>query len=315
MRPSLDFQIQDFKLSQAKNNFLVSGIEIIRRDGCQIAAKLLEKCIKLLFEYRDVDKLKFYLRKQLVKLTTSKINLNEFVIAKEYRGKETYANMKSVAACQIISRTLAKDPLSEPLVGERVPYLIVYGPPGLPLYELVRSPEEFLANDLKLNYEYYVLKQILPPLDRILSLMNINVFTWAANISFKPKIFHKLSHQTAEQSRCKSLAQYFYTNDCVLCGKKCDQDDKLKNLCNKCSQLDQYQVVKLKIKFKRCEQTYDKLMSTCKTCTFNPNYKYNEGKMQFDCCSFDCPNMYMSYMAKTDIDKFDYLRNVIDDLF
>ena len=41
------------------------GIEIIRRDGCPIASKTLEKCIKLLFEFNDVKKIKDYLIKLL----------------------------------------------------------------------------------------------------------------------------------------------------------------------------------------------------------------------------------------------------------
>ena len=34
---------------------------------------------------------------------------------------------------------LAVDPQSEPLAGERVPYVIIYGSPGLPLIRLVKK--------------------------------------------------------------------------------------------------------------------------------------------------------------------------------
>jgi DNA polymerase zeta len=51
------------------------GVEIVRRDGCQIAAKMLEKCVKLLFEFRDVCKVRDYLMKQMFKLVNGKINL------------------------------------------------------------------------------------------------------------------------------------------------------------------------------------------------------------------------------------------------
>lgn len=66
--------------------------------------------------------------------------------------------------------------------------------PGLPLYELVRSPYDFIdqagnANDsLKLNYEYYVMKQIIPPLQRIMCLLGVNVYDWIKPISLKPKV-------------------------------------------------------------------------------------------------------------------------------
>ena len=88
-----------------------------------------------------------------MRLTANKINLKEFIIAKEYRGRDTYDNVKSIAACQIANRALLKDPLAEPLVCERVPYVIACGSPSQPLYELVRSPEDLIHNsDLKLNY-------------------------------------------------------------------------------------------------------------------------------------------------------------------
>lgn len=74
---------------------------------------------------------------------------------------------------------LAYDRRSEPRVGERVPYIIVYGMPGLPLIQLVRRPIEVLQDtNLRLNATYYITKQILPPLARIFSLIGIDVFSW-----------------------------------------------------------------------------------------------------------------------------------------
>lgn len=74
---------------------------------------------------------------------------------------------------------LAYDRRSEPRVGERVPYVIVYGMPGLPLIQLVRRPTEVLQDpSLRLNATYYITKQILPPLARVFSLIGIDVFSW-----------------------------------------------------------------------------------------------------------------------------------------
>ncbi len=150
------------------------GVEIVRRDGCPIASKILERSCKILFEFKDPNKVKDYVIKQCTKLVNGKINIKECVIAKEYRGRDSYSNAKSIASCQIANRATAKDPMAEPLVSERVPYVIIYGSPNRPLFELVRSPVDLIQNqDLKLNYEYYVMKQILPPVDRIMVLLGI----------------------------------------------------------------------------------------------------------------------------------------------
>ena len=71
------------------------------------------------------------------------------------------------------------DPRSEPRIGERVPYIVVYGTPGQPLIQLVRRPEALLGNPgLRLNGVYYITKQLVPALDRCLSLLGVDVMQW-----------------------------------------------------------------------------------------------------------------------------------------
>lgn len=74
-----------------------------------------------------------------------------------------------------------------PNIGERVPYVIVYGEPGKPLIQSVRSPEEVLCEKwntnqgetvLRPNAIYYITKVIVPPLSRCLSLMGVDVISW-----------------------------------------------------------------------------------------------------------------------------------------
>lgn len=300
---------------QAEPTLDVKGIEIIRRDGCQVSSKILERCCKILFEFKDTEKVKDYVQKQIVKIVNGKVNLKEFIIAKEYRGRDTYDNVKSIAACQIANKSLQKDPLSEPLTGERVPYVIAYGMPGLPLYELVRSPYELIDNpDIKLNYEYYVMKQILPPLDRIMCLMNVNVYDWVKSLSFKPKVFQFSSEQNLNQG--VSLAKYIFSTDCVLCGKKREMMGKgasaQRGLCQKCFSLDQSSLAKLMVKFNKSEKRLENILKICQLCTSNKNLNLN---YKHDCNSLDCPNNFLYLNASQDLKKTNYIRNVIDQFF
>lgn len=75
---------------------------------------------------------------------------------------------------------MALDRRSEPRQGERVPYVVVYGSPGLPLIQLVRRPQELLSssNSLRLNASYYITKQLIPPLERAFSLLGVDVREW-----------------------------------------------------------------------------------------------------------------------------------------
>lgn len=71
------------------------------------------------------------------------------------------------------------DRRAEPRRGERVPYLVINGPPGVPLIRLVRSPHEYLADEgLKINSMYYITKVIIPPLNRCLLLIGADVNQW-----------------------------------------------------------------------------------------------------------------------------------------
>lgn len=103
---------------------------------------------------------------------------------------------------------LTYDRRSEPRVGERVPYVIIYGTPGLPLIQLIRRPAEVLQDPtLRLNATYYITKQILPPLARIFSLIGIDVFSW----------YHELPRVSLLNNTCPINISNF---SILLCYKK-----------------------------------------------------------------------------------------------
>lgn len=74
---------------------------------------------------------------------------------------------------------MRKDPRAIPRTGERVRYVIVAGAPNQPLIQCVRTPMEVISDEgLNPNSIYYITKVIIPPLNRCLNLINIDVNTW-----------------------------------------------------------------------------------------------------------------------------------------
>lgn len=73
---------------------------------------------------------------------------------------------------------------AEPRRGERVPYVIAAGPPGVPLLRLVRSPAELLADaGLRINAPYYISKCIVPALNRcLLPACGVDAGRWWAEM-------------------------------------------------------------------------------------------------------------------------------------
>ncbi|KAG8582486.1 hypothetical protein GDO81_008073 [Engystomops pustulosus] len=166
-------------LDQKDPVFDAKGIETVRRDACPAVGKILERSIKLLFETRDISQIKQYVQRQCMKLLEGKASMQDLIFAKEYRGSFAYRPGACVPALELTRKMVAYDRRSEPRVGERVPYVIVYGSPGVPLIQLVRRPIDVLQDqNLRVNATYYITKQILPPLNRLFSLIGVDVTNW-----------------------------------------------------------------------------------------------------------------------------------------
>lgn len=60
-----------------------------------------------------------------------------------------------------------------------MPYVVVYGFPGLPIIQLVREPIELLRDpNLRINATYYITRVISPPLERVFNLLGADVKSW-----------------------------------------------------------------------------------------------------------------------------------------
>ncbi|CAN0016841.1 unnamed protein product [Lampetra fluviatilis] len=206
-------------LEQKDPVYDAKGIETVRRDGCPAVAKVLERSIKLLFDEKDISRVKQYVQRQCMKILEGRASMQDLIFAKEYRGRSGYKPGACVPALHVARRMFACDRRSEPRAGERVPYVIVHGAPGLPLIQLVRRPQELLQEpSLLINAPYYVSKQILPPLDRLLSLIGVDVFRWYQQLPRSVRVW-AAHHQSAAEGRKATIVQYFSTVNCPVCGE------------------------------------------------------------------------------------------------
>ncbi|XP_025150808.3 DNA polymerase zeta catalytic subunit isoform X3 [Bubalus bubalis] len=241
-------------LDQKDPVFDAKGIETVRRDSCPAVSKILERSLKLLFETRDISLIKQYVQRQCMKLLEGKASIQDFIFAKEYRGSASYKPGACVPALELTRKMLTYDRRSEPRVGERVPYVIIYGAPGVPLIQLVRRPVEVLQDPtLRLNATYYITKQILPPLARIFSLIGIDVFSWYHEL---PRIQKATSSSRSElEGRKGTIAQYFTTLHCPVC------DDLTQHgICSKCRSQPQHVAVILNQEIRELERQQERLV-------------------------------------------------------
>ncbi|XP_016072971.1 PREDICTED: DNA polymerase zeta catalytic subunit isoform X1 [Miniopterus natalensis] len=286
-------------LDQKDPVFDAKGIETVRRDSCPAVAKILERSLKLLFETRDISLIKQYVQRQCMKLLEGKASIQDFVFAKEYRGSFSYKPGACVPALELTRKMLTYDRRSEPRVGERVPYVIIYGAPGVPLIQLVRRPVEVLQDPtLRLNATYYITKQILPPLARVFSLIGIDVFSWYHEL---PRIQKATSSSRSEpEGRKGTISQYFTTLHCPVC------DDLTQHgICSRCRSQPQHVAVILNQEIRELERKQEQLVKICKNCTgcFDRH---------IPCVSLNCPVLFKLSRVNRELSKAPYLRQLLD---
>ncbi|XP_053192760.1 DNA polymerase zeta catalytic subunit [Scomber japonicus] len=288
-------------LDQKEPVFDAKGIETVRRDGCPAVSKILQRSIKLLFETRDISQVKQFVQRQCVKVLDGRASMQDLTFAKEYRGSSSYRPGACVPALELTRRMMAYDRRLEPRVGERVPYVIVYGMPGMPLIQLVRRPMEALQDpSLRLNSTYYITKQILPPLARIFQLIGVDVFSWYQELPRIQKASCSAALGGEEAGRKGTISQYFTTLHCPVC-------DELTQLgvCSRCRAEPQRVAVTLYQDMRQWESQQDQLLKICRNCS-------GCAERQVSCVSLDCPVLYKLSRVNRQLSKAPYLRQLLE---
>src|SRR5690606_26305098 len=94
------------------------------------------------------------------------------------------------------------------LYKKRIPYIIIYREPNSRLIDMVIEPHE--AKKYKLHSTYYITKQIIPALDRIFSLLCVDVKKWYSEL---PKMNNLKIGKT-------TIDYYYSSRYCIICNDK-----------------------------------------------------------------------------------------------
>ncbi|GLV38027.1 DNA polymerase zeta subunit 1 [Carabus blaptoides fortunei] len=283
-------------VDQVVPEYCAKGIETVRRDGCPAVAKMLENTLRTLFETRDMSLVKRYVCRQFSKLLTGRVSIQDLTFAREYRGASGYRPGACVPALTLARKWAVTDKRREPRRGERVPYVIVNGPPGLPLIRLVRCPRELLADPSRLrpNAVYYITRVIAPALNRCFTLIGADVLTWYNEMPRRQ--LQQLPTEDSSNVKKSTISQYFATTSCAVCGQQ-SRD----GLCETCSKDPQQSVVVLYMKINNWERSYDEVSLICESCCGRKT----------DCNSLDCPVLYRLNQLRRDLRQVPYVRKQI----
>ena len=286
-------------------SFDAKGIETQRRDSCAAVTKLMKASLRLLFTTADLSLVKRHVQRQLMKVMAGRLPLSEFTFAKEVR-LGTYSGVASTLppAAVVAGVAIQNDPRAEPKFGERVPYVVVAGQPGARLVDLVMSPETFIESvhrGHRVQFRYYVEKQIVPAMKRLFDLVGADVGAWYRELPPPPReppTKRLLANPHAATSSKQTVDAYYLSSHCAVCG---EMTTGTRVVCAACEDEPATTTATLRARAAEAETRAEHLAATCRTCGgcgggvgvgSSAAGDGGRGNEAIECRSLDCPVYY-----------------------
>jgi DNA polymerase I len=157
-----------------KDKIKVRGMETVRRDWCGLTSKTLKTCLELVLKEGKVEEAVEHVRSVVLRLQNLDLSLDpslleELTLTRRYtKSSGSYKNKQP--HIQLVEKIRERGG-TVPGVGDRVPFVIVQGKRGKKNKELfvnrAEDPAYVLEKNIPLDADYYLEKQILPPVLRI----------------------------------------------------------------------------------------------------------------------------------------------------
>lgn len=275
-------------MAQKEPDFDAKGIETVRRDGTPAEQKIEEKALKILFRTADLSQVKRYFQQQCTKIMKGKVSIQDFCFAKEVKlGIYSDKGLPPPGAL-ISTKRMLEDPRAEPQYGERVPYVVITGAPGARLIDRCVAPEVLLRNDQnELDAEYYISKNLIPPLERIFNLVGANVRQWYDEMPKLQRVRRvenvMLTGTKDEVVSKKTLESYMKSSSCLVCRDRLEAELPI---CNRCLERADTSLLALRSRLAKAEKKAVHLEKVCRSCA---GLAWGE---PVKCDSKDCPVFY-----------------------
>ena len=267
--------------------------------------------LRILFSTRDLSRVKAFCTHEFQRVLSGQcppagereVPLSDFVFAKEVKLARYRKTGSLPPAAAVASAALARDPRAEPLYGERVPYVVVYGAPGARLKDLVVCPHaltrphfggggsgggggggRLMTRAPVLNAEYYITKQLIPALKRALMLAGGDVEGWYTRMP--RRVYPGMGRMLQLRGAAVTIDQHFATVHCELCGAP--STTAFCTACRASPQLLAAKVLGLRLAVDRQRAAQ---LRACRACTETPADDAGAGVA---CRALSCPLYFAS---------------------
>ncbi|HWQ19136.1 MAG TPA: DNA-directed DNA polymerase [Methanotrichaceae archaeon] len=174
-----------------RDRIKVRGMETVRRDWCGLTSRTLNRCLELILKEGKVDEAVEYVRSVIDRVSSLNLKedpelLGDLTLTRRYT-KSTASYKNKQPHIQLVEKMRRRGG-QLPGIGDRVPFVIVRGSSNSSNGEFIdthskgkelfvdkaEDPQYAADNNLAIDTEYYIEKQILPPVLRILTEFNIS---------------------------------------------------------------------------------------------------------------------------------------------
>ena len=146
------------------------GIVLKRRDNAPIVKDVYGGLIDILLKDNDIEKAVDFLKVCMQNMVDEKYAMDKLVITKSLRSG--YKNPAQIAHKVLADRIGRRDPGNKPSVGDRIPFVYIENPSKKALQgERIETPEYIRANNIKINYSFYITNQIMKPVQQLFALV------------------------------------------------------------------------------------------------------------------------------------------------
>jgi len=143
----------------------IKGLECARRDYAPITVETQKRVLKALIEHQSTDEALRIVDETVQKLYMNDVPLEMLIMSKKLsRPPEQYK--AKAAHVQLTIRLTKNNPSTAPVSGDRVQYVIYAGSGGTS--DRACTPDEIKNGKFVVDINYYLTKQLQPPLMRIL---------------------------------------------------------------------------------------------------------------------------------------------------
>ena len=146
------------------------GIVLKRRDNAPIVKDVYGGIIDILMKDNNIENAVEFLKSALQNMVDEKYGMDKLVITKSLRSG--YKNPAQIAHKVLADRIGRRDPGNKPSVGDRIPFVYIENPDKKALQgERIETPEYIVANNVKINYSFYITNQIMKPVQQLFALV------------------------------------------------------------------------------------------------------------------------------------------------